>query len=97
MPVPMLFSLPMCLIFWATVWQPFAIERLGTTFVDEINEPLPHWPVLRILGPLCVQRMIADGVTARLAWLNKHRIPAYPRFIDESVWNWTELVTRRFP
>ena len=97
MPIPMLFSLPVCLVFWCQVWQPLVRERLGRCFVDEIDELLPNWPVLRMLGPLCVQRVIAQGVTARLAWLSEHRIPAYPRFADDSVWNWTEIVSRRIP
>lgn len=95
----MLFSFPMCLVFWCQVWRPYARERLGVTFVDELlaRYVVPSWPVLRVLGPLCVQRMIADGVTARLAWLLEHRVPIWPRFGEDSNWNWTEIVTRRFP
>jgi len=72
---PRLYSLTMCRLFWLAVWQPYVGPRLHFSFFATLPECcLPNWPVLRLLGPLWVQRLIADAVTARLAWLYRYHV-----------------------
>lgn len=94
MPLPLLFSLPMCLLFWNAVWAAPMRAAFGKTFVDALLFALPDWPVLRRLGPLSLQRLIAQAVIARYAWMRKHHIPVLPRFERDSEICWDDLVHR---
>ena len=95
---PTLYSYTMCLIFWNTVWQPFVLARRLLTFADSLPpRHLPNWPVLRVLGPLCIQRVIADAVTARIAWLYKYHLVADARFGVFTPDKWEEITAARFP
>ena len=94
MPAPMLFSRTMCLLFWQAVWAGPWRAALGSSFVDALRFPLPDWPVLHRLGPLWVQRLIAQAVINRYAWMRVARIPVLPRFEEDSVICWRDLLTQ---
>ena len=94
MPAPLLFSLPMCLLFWNAVWAAPMRAACGASFVDALLFALPDWPVLRRLGPLSLQRVIAQAVIARYAWMREHHIPVLPRFERDSEICWRDLVSR---
>ena len=97
MSASLLFSLPMCLTFWNAVWDEPAQAALGVSYADALSSDLPDWPVLRRLGPLCVQRMIARAVVARLAWLREHHIPVLLRLEGDSLICWDDALTRPLP
>ena len=94
MPSSLLFSLPACLVFWSAVWAAPMRTAFGTSFADPLLVSLPNWPVLRRLGPLCVQRLIARALVARLAWMREHHIPVLPRFERDSEICWDDVMTQ---
>jgi hypothetical protein len=96
-PRSALYSYASCLIFWNAIWRPFVKTRLPFTFVDDLPPcQLPNWPELRLLGPLCVQRMIADAVTARASWLYTYHLTADARFGVFERREWIGITARRF-
>ena len=94
MSAPRLFSRTMCLLFWQAIWAGPWRAALGGSWVDALRFPLPDWPVLRRLGPLWVQRLIAQAVINRYAWMREARIPVLPRFEEDSVICWDDLLTQ---
>lgn len=94
MPAPLLFSLPMCLLFWQAVWAVPMRAAFGGSFVEALLFALPDWPVLRRLGPLSVQRTIAQAVINRYAWMCAAHIPVLPRYEEDSEICWRDLVTQ---
>jgi hypothetical protein len=97
MPAPLLFSLPTCLLFWCAVWAAPVRAALGTSYVDALPPDLPDWPVLRRLGPLSIQRMIAQAIVTRLAWLRERHIPVLLRLEGDSLICWDDVLTRPLP
>ena len=97
MSTPLLFSLPTCLAFWQAVWDAPAQVALGLSLVDTMPDDLPDWPVPRRLGPLCVQRMIAQAIVTRLAWLRERHIPVLLRLERDSLICWEDVLTRPLP
>lgn len=93
----LLFSFPVCLSLWSWVWDAPVRALFGETFADAFLPDAPCWPVPRTLGPVCVQRMIARAVVARLTWLREQHVPIFPRFGADSVWDWAEAATHREP
>ena len=94
MPSPLLFSVPMSLLFWSSVWAAPVRASLGETWLDALLIDLPNWPVVRQFGPLCVQRLIARAIVARLAWLREHHIPLLPRYEQDSAVCWECLAMK---
>ena len=92
MPAPRLFARTMCLIFWQALWAAPWRAAIGGSFVEALLVPLPEWPVLRRLGPLWLQRLIAQAVINRYAWMRETHIPVLPRFEEDSVICWDDLV-----
>ncbi len=90
----MLFSLPVCVAFWRAVWAAPFEAAFGAAFADACFVAVPRWPVVRALGPLCVQRLIARAVMARLVWLRQQRVPLLPRFGHESDPEWAYAASR---
>ena len=94
MPEPLLFSVPMSLLFWSSVWAAPVRAALGETCLDALLVDLPNWPVVRQFGALCVQRVIARAIVARLAWLRENHIPLLPRYEGDSKVEWEQLAMR---
>ena len=94
MPSPLLFSVPMSLLFWSSVWAAPVRAALGETCLDALLNDLPTWPVVRQFGPLCVQRLIARAIVQRLAWLREQHIPLLPRYEQDSAVEWECLALR---
>ena len=84
----------MCLLFWQAVWAAPLRAACGGSWVDALLLPLPNWPVLRRLGPLCIQRLIAQAVITRYAWMRKTGIPVLPRYQEDSQICWDDLLCR---
>ena len=64
------FSLPVCLSFWQSLWAIPWRAALGSVSPDPFpaSPALPVWPVLRVLGPLWLQRQVVAALLTRLAW-----------------------------
>ena len=98
MPAPLLFSLPMCYLFWFAVWAAPVRAGLGAATADlftaDLPAWLPNWPVVRQFEALCVQRVIARAIVARLAWLRDKHIPLLPRYEQDSAVCWESLAMK---
>ena len=94
MPASLLFSRTMCLLFWQAVWAAPLRAAFGGSFADALFFALPNWPVLRRLGPLCVQRLIAQALITRYAWMRQTHIPVLPRYQEDSQICWDDLLTQ---
>ncbi len=80
-------------LFWMTPWsQPLRracvwIERFGPPISGKRpDKDAPNW-----LRPLCLQRWVAQAITARLAWMSAHPERAGYRFGRESEPCWDEV------
>ena len=89
----MLFSLPVCLSFWYAVWAAPLRVIDGDLFARVALPDLPRWPVVRRLGPLCVQRWVACTVVAHLAWRREFALPVLWRYGRDSVPDWSQHAT----
>lgn len=91
----MLYSLPVCVSFWLSVWAGPFQSLIGSSFVDPLLAlDLPRWPVVRRIGCLRVLRLVALGVTQRLAWMQEHGVPILPRFGPDSFLDWEDFAAK---
>ena len=77
------FSLPVCLAFWFAVWAGPLRAWSGAPAISALAVGEPRWPVLRRLGPLLVQRWVAEMVVSHLVWRAQQARP--PRYYSDEL------------
>ncbi len=77
------FSLPVCLAFWFAVWAGPLRAWAGASAITALAVGEPRWPVLRRLGPLLVQRWVAESVISHVAWRAQQARP--PRYYCDAL------------
>ena len=94
----MLFSLPVCSALWLTVWCPLLRACPGLRFNDLPMLDLPRWPLVRRLGPVFLQRWVAQAVANRLAWQQHSWItPHFYQYGHESDLSWERAARLAYP